>query len=73
MRKEKKKIATKQAWKIIEQDDSMNQQEKEEAIKQLNEKGYLQKSCSQIIESNTHITELKPPSKHLSDEEIINK
>ena len=68
-----KKTAAIQARKIIDQDNSLTQAEKDEAMKHFVEHGYVPKSCTKVSDSNTHITELHPPTEHLTEEDILNK
>ena len=66
-----KNEAIKKAKTLIDEDDNLSEEEKEEALKQFIENGYVAKSASQVTEQNKHVTELKSATTPLSDEEII--
>ena len=57
----------------INSDNTMNQAEKKAALDEFINKGYATKSCTSVIESNTHVTELKESSEVLTEKEILAK
>ena len=57
----------------IGHDTTMNSEEKNQALDQFLKEGFATKSSTSVIESNTHVTELKEPSKVLTDQEILDK
>ena len=57
----------------INSDNTMNQTEKKAALDQFINKGYATKSCTSVIESNTHVTELKESNEVLTEKEILAK
>ena len=57
----------------ISSEENMNEDEKEKALEQFLKEGYATKSCTSVIESNTHVTELKESSEILTEQEILAK
>ena len=57
----------------IEQDTTMNSEEKTRALGQFLKEGFAAKSSTSVIEANTHVTELKESNKVLTDKEILDK
>ena len=57
----------------IGHDTTMNSEEKDQALDQFLKEGFATKSSTSVIESNTHVTELKESSKVLTDQEILDK
>jgi hypothetical protein len=61
----------KRTKRIINEDDSLTEEEKQAMLKEFEQNGCVAQSATKVTENNQHITELKQKGKELTDEEII--